>query len=91
MLSHKKNEIMPFAATWMNPESFTTLSKSEREREVLYDITYMWNLKYEIYLSMKHKQTHRHTAQAPGCQGGRERSGETGIGSLGLTDANCYI
>ena len=23
------------------------LSKSERERQILYDITYMWNLKYD--------------------------------------------
>ena len=23
------------------------ISKSERERQILYDITYMWNLKYE--------------------------------------------
>ena len=24
------------------------LSKSERERQIPYDITYMWNLKYDI-------------------------------------------
>ena len=26
----------------------TNLRKSIRERQILYDITYMWNLKYEI-------------------------------------------
>ena len=43
----KMNKIMPFAATWMQPE-ITTLSevKSERERQIPYDITYMGNLKY---------------------------------------------
>ena len=43
----KKNEIMPFAATWRDLE-FIILSevKLERERQILYDITYMWNLKY---------------------------------------------
>ena len=42
----KKNEIMPFAVTWMDPEVFI-LSKSERERQITYDITYTWNLKYD--------------------------------------------
>ena len=32
---------MPSAATWMQLE----ISKSERERQIPYDITYMWNLK----------------------------------------------
>ena len=44
LLSHKKNEIMSFAATWMQLE-IIILSKSERERQIPY-ITYMWNLKY---------------------------------------------
>ena len=46
LLSHKKKEIMPFAATWIDLE-ITILSevKSDRERQISYDITYMWNLK----------------------------------------------
>ena len=40
----KKKEIIPFAATWINIE-MVTLSKSDRERQISYDITYMWNLK----------------------------------------------
>ena len=43
LLSYKKNEIMPFAATWMDPE-IIILSKSD-EKEISYDIIYMWNLK----------------------------------------------
>ena len=43
LLSHKKNEIMPFAATWMGPE-IVTLSEV-RERQISYVIAYMWNLK----------------------------------------------
>ena len=42
----KKNKIMPFAATWMQVE-IIILTKSERERQIPYDITYMWNLKYD--------------------------------------------
>ena len=41
----KKNEIMPFAATWMQLE-IIILSKSEKERQIPYNIIYMQNLKY---------------------------------------------
>ena len=41
----KKNEIMPFAATWMDLETHTEWSKSDRERQISYDTAYMWNLK----------------------------------------------
>lgn len=41
-LAIKNNEIMPFAATWRNLEVIL-LSKSDRERQILYDITYVWN------------------------------------------------
>ena len=36
----KKNEIMPFVATWMDLEIIIL-----RERQISYDVTYMWNLK----------------------------------------------
>ena len=36
---------MPFAAPWVDLE-ILILSKSDRERQMPYDITYMWNLKY---------------------------------------------
>ena len=41
----KKNKIMPFAATWMNLDIIILSEVSQRERQVSYDITYMWNLK----------------------------------------------
>ena len=44
LCSNKKNKIMPFAATWMNLE-IIILSKSDRERQISYGITYLWNLK----------------------------------------------
>ena len=40
----KKQEIMPFAATWMNLEMII-LSQLDRERQISYDIAYMWHLK----------------------------------------------
>ena len=41
----KKKKIMPFAATWMKLETLILSEvKSERERQIPYDITYIWNL-----------------------------------------------
>ena len=41
----KKNEVMPFAAPWMELEIVIQWSKLEREGKTSYDIPYMWNLK----------------------------------------------
>ena len=47
---------MPFAATWMDLDVIT-LSKSERQRQIPYEITYMWNLKYkQMDISTKQQQ-----------------------------------
>ena len=46
LLSHKKNEIMPFVATWMDLE-MVILKEVGQKRQVAYAITYMWNLKYD--------------------------------------------
>ena len=55
----KKNEMMPFVATWMQLE-ISKLSQ-KRERQIPYDITYMWNLKYDtnepIYETETESQT----------------------------------
>ena len=65
----KKNEIMPFAATWMSLEII--LSKSETKRQISYDVIYMWNLKYDTNLFRKQKQTHRYRKQTYGYQRGK--------------------
>ena len=39
----KKNEILPFAAVWMDLENIMLSEISQRQ--ILYDITYMWNKK----------------------------------------------
>ena len=50
--------------------------KSERERQIPYDITDPCNLKRtQTNLSTEEKQTHRHGEQTCGCQGGGGRSG----------------
>ena len=38
LLSHKKNEIMPFAETWMNLEIMIS-EISQTEKDISYDIT----------------------------------------------------
>ena len=45
----KKNEIMPFAATWMDLEIIilSEVSQTDREIQMSYNITYIWNLKYD--------------------------------------------
>ena len=53
-----KNEAVPSAATWMDLE-INTLSevRSDRERQISYDITYMWNLKEKMIQMRSSKKT----------------------------------
>ena len=79
----EKNEIMPFVATWMDLE-IIILSKSERERQIPYDITYMWNLKYDtnelIYETETDLQIERTDLWLPrGRGGGGGKDWEFGI------------
>ena len=37
---------MPFAAMWMELEILILSEVSQKEKDIPYDITYMWNLKY---------------------------------------------
>ena len=41
----KRNEIMPFAVTWVELEIIILIEV--RKRQLPYDITYTWNLKYD--------------------------------------------
>ena len=44
LLSYKKDEIMPFAATWVDIEIITLSEISQKVKDNIY-ITYMWNVK----------------------------------------------
>ena len=46
LCSHKENEIMPFAVTWIDLE-ITILSEVSQRRQIPYMITYTWNLKHD--------------------------------------------
>ena len=68
----KENEIMPFAATWMDLEIITPSEVSQKEKDK-YCITYMWNLKYDtnelIYKTETDSQTQRTDFWLPGSWG----------------------
>ena len=66
----KRNEIMPFAATWMQLE-IIILSKSERERWTPYHLHVESEI-WQMNLSTKMKQIHRRREQTSDCQGAGE-------------------
>ena len=85
----RKKEILPFAATWRDLEGI--MLSEINQRQILYDITYIWNLKIiQMNLYTKQKQTHRHRKQTHGYQR-VEGEGEGQTGSMGLTDAHYHV
>ena len=77
-LSHKKNEILPLAATMDGLGGrYAKWNTADRERQILYDITYLQNLKEHNKLvnQTKKNKTQRHREQTSGYQWGEGRSG----------------
>ena len=70
----KKNEIMSFAATWMDLEVIILSEVSQTERQISCDITYMWNLKNDtselIYKTETDSQTQKTNSWLPKVKGG---------------------
>ena len=65
LLNHK-NEIMPICNNMDGPRYYHTLcTKAGRERQILFDITYMWNLKYDTNKFTKQNHTHRYNLRLP--------------------------
>ena len=66
-LSHKKIKYYPLQ--WHGcGEYYAKWNKSNRERQISCDFTYMWNLKNKINEQSKWKQTHRYGEQTGDCQ-----------------------
>ena len=42
-------KILPFATTWMDLKGIMLSEINQRERQILYDVTYMWNLKKFLF------------------------------------------
>ena len=92
LISHKKEWNNAICSNKDGPRDYyTKWSKSERERQIPYDITYMWNLKirYKTYLWNKNRLTDIENRLV--VAKGEGRVGEGWIRSLGLADGIYYI
>ena len=69
----KKNEIMPFAATWMKLEIIILSEVSQTEKDKYHMMSLICGVENmtQVKLSMKQKQIHRH----------REKVGRDGLGA----------
>ena len=72
LLSHKKKEVMPFAATWMDLEINILSKESQKEKDKYHRISHMWKLKKIIQMNLftKQKEAYRHRKQICGYQNG---------------------
>ena len=62
LLSHKKNEILPFAATWVDLEIIILSEVTQTEKDKYHMISLIcgiWKI-IQINIFTKQKQTHRH-------------------------------
>ena len=41
----RKNEILPIVTTWMKCEGVMLSEKRQMDKDILYDLTYTWNIK----------------------------------------------
>ena len=57
----EKNEVLSFAATWMDLENIILSEVSQTEKDILYDIIYMWNLKNNANSSIHKTETDSQT------------------------------
>ena len=59
LLSHKKNEIMPSAATCIDLEMIRLSEGSQTEKDKYCMISLMWNLKYDTNKLISKMDSHR--------------------------------
>ena len=71
-----------------NRDSHTKRGKSERERQIPYDRTYMWNINYGTDEPAYRKET---DPQTQSTDLGLPSEGVGWTGSMGFVDANCSI
>jgi len=68
LLSHKKKQNNAICSKMDETrDSHSKWNKSERERQISYDITYIWNLKYGTNEPFHRKENHGHGEQTCDC------------------------
>ena len=67
LLSHKKNEILPFATTWMNLKDIMLSEISQQKTNIIYHL-YVETL--QLANITKKKQTHRENERVVTCEEG---------------------
>ena len=73
LFSHRKEGNPAICNNMDEPgEYYAKWNKSNRERQIPHDFTYMWNLKNKRTSIIKQKQSHRYREQTGGCQWGGE-------------------
>ena len=73
LLSHKKNELMLFAATWMDLEIIILSEVSQTKTNIVWYCLYVESKKNDTEnLFTKQKSTHGHRKQIYGTKGERE-------------------
>ena len=82
LLSHKKEWNNAICNMDRPTDCHTEWSKSDRKRQISYDITYMWNLKKKKMVQMnlftKQKYSHRYRKQTYSHQVGKGRRDKLG-------------
>ena len=48
LCSHRKKKNLLFATTWVDPEGIILSEISQREKNIPYNLTYIWNLKNKL-------------------------------------------
>ena len=56
LFSHYNNEVLLFKAMWIDLENIMLSEISQTERQKLYDITYLWNLKNKANTRTKQRR-----------------------------------
>ena len=75
LLMHLKDEVMPFAATWMDLEIVILSEESQRRRNIIWHPLYVESEKKWYKWAYKPERTHRLREWTYGCQGKGCREG----------------